>query len=157
MLWCKGSSIPNRILRTLHAPAPPPVQNHKKDVDSEQTSQDAPRASATTRPKPQQSRGFPIEFSGLSTHQPRHPRKTMRGSSIPNRLLAPRASATPIQNHEKGVHSEQNSQDTPSASAATRPKPQEGRRFRTEISGRSTRQRRHPPKTTRKLRFRKEI
>ena len=146
MSWCKGSSIPNRILRTLHAPAPPPAQNHARVVDSEQASQDAPRASATSRPKPQEGRRFRTEFSGLSTHQPRHPPKTVRRSSIPNRLLAPRASAAPFQNHEKGVHSEQNSQlhapapppaqnhekvvdseqnsqDCPRTSPATRPKP----------------------------------
>ena len=54
------------------------------------------------------------------------------------------------QNQEKVVHSQKSSQDAPRACAA-RPKPREGRRFRGEFSGCSTRQRRRPPQTTRGL------
>ena len=78
-----------------------------RGVDSKQTSQDAPRASAPTCRKQRQGRRFQTEFSGCSTHQHSHPEnrdkvvaskenstrqrchapKTARRSSIPNRIL----------------------------------------------------------------------
>ena len=69
---------------------------------------------------------------------------------MPNRrfrAFGPPASP-PAQNHERVGDYEQNSEDAPRASAANRPKPRKGRRLKTEFCGRSTRQRRRPPKTT---------
>ena len=40
----------DRILSTLHAPAPPSAQNHARVVDYEKNSEDAPCASAAARP-----------------------------------------------------------------------------------------------------------
>ena len=82
-----GAVVPNRITRTLHAPALPPSPNSKRVVDSEQNSQDAPRASAAACPKQREGRRFSTEFSGLSTRQRRHQPKTRRRSSIPNRIM----------------------------------------------------------------------
>ena len=100
-----------RILWTLHSPAPPQCQNSERVVDSERNSRDAPRASAAALPKQRQGRPF---------------------RNIPNRilkmLLAP--APPPGQNSNRVVDSAGNSQDAPRASAATRPKQQEGRRFR---------------------------
>ena len=45
----RGLSFPTRILRTLHAPAPPPAQNHEMVVDSEKYSEEAPHARARGR------------------------------------------------------------------------------------------------------------
>ena len=44
----RKASIQNQILRMLQAPTPPPAENHKKVVDYEQNSADAPSASAAT-------------------------------------------------------------------------------------------------------------
>ena len=41
-----GSSIPNRLLRTRHAPALPHTQSCERVVDDKQNSENAPRASA---------------------------------------------------------------------------------------------------------------
>ena len=123
----RRSTITNRM---LHAPAPPPAQNHKRVVESEENSQDAPRASAATCPKPRE------------------------GPSITKRILRMlHAPATPpAENHEKVNDYEQ---DAPRASAATRRKPREGRRLRTDFQGRSTRQRHHP-REGRRLRTERE-
>ena len=50
-------SIANRTLRRLHAPAPPPAQNSEKVVDTEQSSQDAPGASAAAHKRRKQREG----------------------------------------------------------------------------------------------------
>ena len=59
---CQGSSTMNRLLRTLHAPAPPPAQSHERVVDCEQDCDDAPRTKAAARPKPREGRRFQTEF-----------------------------------------------------------------------------------------------
>ena len=132
----RGSMIPNRILRTLHAPALPRAPNSERAVDSKQNSEDTPRASAPTRQKQREVRP---ERAGRLTHQCCHVPKTARGSSIPNKIRrtlqalalphaknsesvvdskqhsqeAPCASAPTCRNNEKGVNSKPNSQDAP--------------------------------------------
>ena len=108
------SSIPKRVLSTLHAPAPPPAQNPRR-----------------------------------STHQRGEPPKTMRGPSVTSRFLKRLHAPAPLPaQNEKVVDYEQNSEDAPRASAATHLKQREGLRCRTEFSGLSTRQHRHPPNST---------
>ena len=46
------------ILRTLHAPAPPPAQNRKRVANFGQNSEAAPRARANAHPKPRKGRRF---------------------------------------------------------------------------------------------------
>ena len=116
-----------------HAPraSVPRAQNSERVFDSKQNSQDAPRASAATRRRQREGRRFQTEFSGRSMRQRCLPPKTARGPSIPNRILRTlHANALPrTQNSERVVDSEQNSQDAPCASAATRRKQREGRRL----------------------------
>ena len=82
----RGSSIPNRILRTFHALALPATENSERVVDSKQKSQDAPRTSDATRQKQREGCRSQAAFAGRSTRQRCHPPKTARGSSILNRI-----------------------------------------------------------------------
>ena len=68
-----------------------------------------------------------------------------------NRILRTRHAPVPrgVENYERVVDREQNSEDAPRASAARGQKPREGRRSRTDFARRSTRQRGRPPKTAR--------
>ena len=121
-------SITKRILRMLHAPATPPAENHEKVVDYEQ---DAPRASAATPPKTTRRSSIANRLPG-TLHAPAPP--PTRRSSITNRTRTLQAPAPPpAGNHQMVVDYDQNSEDAPRASAATRPKPTERRRLRTEI------------------------
>ena len=143
------------------------------DVDPQRNCQDAPRASAATCPQQRQRRRFHSVFAGRSTRQRCHPPKTATRPSIQKTILRTlhELALPPAENSEAVVDSKQSSQDAPHASAATRPKQQDGRRFRTEFSGRSkrlrpredrrlrkefaersTRQRCHPRKTAREKR-----
>ena len=65
----RNSSIPSRVLRTLHAPPPPRCQNSERVIDFKQNLQDAPRASATTRPKQREGSRFQTELGILALLQ----------------------------------------------------------------------------------------
>ena len=83
----RGSSIANRILRTLHAPAPPPAENRERIVDHEQNSEDPLHAPA---PRPGENCERVVNCEENSQDDPRasainsgHQRsKTARGSSL---------------------------------------------------------------------------
>ena len=140
----RESSIPNRTLRTLYAPARPPAQNNERVVDAKQNSINAPRQSC---------------------HSP----KTGRGSSIPKRIVKTLdVPALPPAENSEGVvqvkfsgrsairrkQREPRGFQTEFARRSTRlhchrRKQREGHRVQAEFAGRSARQRCHPPKTAR--------
>ena len=92
----RGSSIPLRILRTPHAPALPPAENSERVIDSEQNSEDAPRASAPTRRKQCEGRHSRREFRGRPMREGRHSRREFRGRpNARGSSFAPRISRTP--------------------------------------------------------------
>ena len=99
--------IPNRIHRTLHAPALPHGENSERGIDCKQKSRDASRASSATRRKQREGRQYQTEFAGRSTRQRCHVPKTARGSAIPSRIHRPlHAPALPrAQNSERGMDS----------------------------------------------------
>ena len=80
---CERVVSPNRICRTLHAPVPPLAKNSERSVNSQQSSEDAPRSSAAAllalfagrsmRKQREESRDVPLAG---------RPPKTARGSSI---------------------------------------------------------------------------
>ena len=150
-LTTRRSSIANRILRTLHAPAPRGAENNEKVVHCEQKSEDAPRASAARGRKPREGRRSRTEFSGCSTRQRREGPKTTRGSSIANRsprmLHAPARGSSianrilrtlhapalqTAENHERVV-TFANSQNALHASAGARRKQRDGSQFASKI------------------------
>ena len=93
------------------------------------------------------------EFEGRSTRQRRQRLKTIRRSSIANRirgtLHAPAPSAT--EKHERVVDCKRNLSDVPRASAISNRKPREGHHFFGKFTEHSTRQRLYRPKTTRRF------
>ena len=81
----RGSSITNRIWRTLHMPAPSSAESREMVVDYEQNSEDAPRISAAARRKPREDRRLRAELQDApraSAAARRKPREGGPRSSI---------------------------------------------------------------------------
>ena len=156
-----------RISRTLHAPASRRTENNEKVAtyahnfnDAPRASvtmpgnsktvaanvlnfEDAPRASVTTRRKQREGRHLRPQFQGCSTRQRHDVPETARESPLTPRtwrtLHAP--ASRRAENNEMVKLIPQNFKDAPRASVTTRGKQREGRHFRPEFQGRSTRQR----------------
>ena len=95
-------SIPNKILRTLQAPALGPAENNEKALTYSQNFENAPHASVRTRREHRESRPSLTPENAPHTHHGAAHSRT--GSSRMPRIDAPRASITTRQEHREGCH-----------------------------------------------------
>ena len=75
----RGSSMANRIVRTLQAPAPRGAKNHERVVDREQSCEDAPRASAGARQKQREASQFTFKIRTARQRERFDAHETLRG------------------------------------------------------------------------------